>query len=267
MTSFYSGRYLRLIPGLLLSLLTLWTNVALPQDAATGQDKPAAEAGAVEVKPVEQNLISVESRPSGAIVRINGAYSFVGRTPFVVPYPLQGRYRVSASRQGYEKETSYVDFLANEQSSIVVRLTPKTRLKAGLRSMVFPGWGQFYSGERLRGFLFSAAQVALVVRTAFAINNYNDSKNNLDRAVDVFNTSLDEASFQDAQNRLTTAKNDKDFRDTMLLVTAGFWALNVLDSIIFFSRSSDGIVLSTKSPLSQNYDGNNQVMLTWKIGL
>ncbi len=235
------------------------------QEAVT--DEEVVKTQDVE-EPDKNNLITVESKPTGALVRISGVYSFVGRTPFVVPYPLQGRYEVKATKPGYETETSYVDFLSNEESSIVIRLTPKKRWKAGLRSIVFPGWGQFYSGQELRGLIFSAAEAALLVRTAFAINEYRDAKNELDRAVEVFESNLDEASFQDVQDALTTAKNDHNFQKTLVVIAAGFWAINVFDAIIFSASSHSGgnIELGTRPPLSYNYDGS-KIMLTWKIGL
>lgn len=213
------------------------------------------------------NLVKVDSTPPGVIVHFNGLYSIVGRTPFVVPYPLEGRYKIKATKPGYESETSSVNFVGNSESSIMVKLKPKSRRKAALRSLVFPGWGQFYDDDKLRGVIISAANIALIATTSLAFNEYNQSQNALDRAVKNFETAMTEENSRIVQERLAEAQDDYDFRKTMILVTASFWAYNVLDSILFFSSGRDGIQVKTSFSSSANSFGENKIELSWKIGL
>ena len=237
--------------GVAVLFLSLLPAYALPQN----YNKPDS---------LNLNLVSVESKPNGAIVQINGLYSFVGRTPFVVPYPLEGRYKIKATLDGYESETSLVDFIGNEKSNILIKLDPKMRLKAGIRSLAFPGWGQFYSGDKIRGAIISATQTALGIGTAFAVHNYNNSKDDLDRAVEIFNRNMDEASFQDVQNKLIEAQKDYDFRKTMVIITTGFWVYNILDSIIFFTDKGSNIEVKKGYSTNTNHQS---VMISWKIEL
>lgn len=210
-------------------------------------------------------LIVVDSRPSGAIVQINGIYKFTGRTPYVVPYPLRGRYKIKATKAGYESETSHMSFVGHGESNILIKLKAKNRFKAAYRSLLFPGWGQIYGGDKLRGVIISTAQIVLGIRTVFAIHDYNKSQDELDRALEIFNRRLDETSFQDVQDKLIKAEDDHNFRNTFLIITASFWAYNVLDSFLFFSPKGTQIEIKT-NPLSHNFR-DERLMLTWKIGL
>lgn len=236
-----------------------------------GQDDDKSNDLNLEKKPKEKspgvNLIKIQSSPSGATVQLKGLYSIVGRTPFLVPYPLQGRYKVKATKEGYQSETSHVNFFGNTESSIFIKLKPRTRIKAAMRSLVFPGWGQLYSGDKVRGAILGAASIGLIGWTLFAHNDYNSSQNALDRAVENFNRNMDEESFQNLQTKLGEAQDDYDFRKTLLLVTASFWAYNIMDSLIFFSSPDGGIEIKANPFPSASNVINNKIELSLKIGL
>lgn len=240
----------------LLSRLMLVSFPILCSALAIGQEKQGGNGGN-GVK-----LLTVESNPRGAIVKIEGTYSFVGRTPYIVPYPLTGKYKIRASKHGYESETSQVYFVPNEESKLFIKLTPKTRLRAGVRSAFFPGWGQFYGGNKKRAFLISTAEIALAARTVIAFNDYNSSQDALDTATEEFLRTMSETSFENVQKKLAQANKDDDFRKVMLRITAGVWIYNILDSIIFFPKSPH---IEIKTEQSSLISMDNQMMFSWKI--
>ena len=213
------------------------------------------------------NLVKIQSSPLGATVQLKGLYSIVGRTPFLVPYPLEGRYKIKATKEGYESETSHVNFFGNSESSIFIKLKPRTRTKAAMRSLAFPGWGQLYSGDKFRGIVLGAVSMGLVGWTLFTHNDYNTSQNALERAVENFNRNMSEEFFQNVQTKLGEAQDDYDFRNTMLLVTASFWAYNIMDSLIFFSSNGGGIEIKANPFPSAGNVINNKIELSLKIGL
>ncbi len=233
-----------------------------------GQDDDKSN---LEKKPKEKspgvNLVKIQSSPLGATVQLNGLYSIVGRTPFLVPYPLEGRYKIKATKEGYESETSHVNFFGNSESSIFIKLKPRTRIKAAMRSLLFPGWGQLYSGDKFRGVVLGAVSIGLVGWTLFTHNDYNTSQNALERAVENFNRNMSEESFQNVQTKLGEAQDDYDFRNTRLLVTASFWAYNIMDSLIFFSSNGGGIEIKANPFPSAGNVINNKIELSLKIGL
>ncbi|MFQ5707197.1 MAG: DUF5683 domain-containing protein [bacterium] len=217
------------------------------------------------------NILQIDSYPKGALVQISGKYTFVGTTPFLVPYPLVGKYQIKAAKVGYESRHTSVDLVSNGYNKITIRLNKKTPLKAALRSSVFPGWGQFYGQNKARGFFISMGQTALGIITLFAARDYNNERDEYELALENFNRSvnLDEAqiAFQNVQKQFQEADDALNFRNTMIYVTAGFWFYNILDSIFFFSSGSSGIEFSTKgiTDISDN-TGQDQISLTMKIG-
>jgi len=236
-----------------------------------GQDDDKSNDLNLEKKPKEKspgvNLVKIQSSPLGATVQLSGLYSIVGRTPFLVPYPLEGRYKIKATKEGYESETSHINFFGNSESSIFIKLKPRTRTKAAMRSLVFPGWGQLYSGDKIRGAVLGAVSMVLIGRTLFAQNDYNTSLNALDRAEANFNLNRTAESFENVQTKLGEAQDDYDFRKTMLLVTASFWAYNIMDSLVFFSSHGRGIEIKANPFPSAGNAINNKIELSLKIGL
>jgi len=241
---------------------SLWGQSVADTPAVSDSLKTALVVAKV---PNQLKLVEVTSQPAGVIVRLNGAYSFVGRTPFKVPYPLLGRYDVKAGKPGYESEASVVEFVQNEESSLSIRLIPKTRWKAAIRSLVFPGWGQFYGGERLKAIVIGAIQAGLAGYTLMAINDYNDSNRKMNLAFANFNAESKLEDFQEVQARYLGVRNDYDYQQTLVLISAGFWAANLIDSFLFFSNGRHSIdVLPVEASMSGGL-GKTGFRLSWRM--
>lgn len=220
-----------------------------------------------------QNYIQINSNPRGALVKISGKHTFMARTPFSIPYKLFGKYKIEAIKEGYEKVTSSVFFTQEGRKRLNISLSPKTRFKAAVRSAVFPGWGQIYSGDKIKGAFFTVGYTTLGVLSVFAIKDYINEKNDFDRTFDEFKkveTNFEKAKekFNLVQKELQQAKDTRDRRDTLIFVTIGFWFYNILDSIFFFPQISSKIDISPEiqSPLT-NGSVNHQYKMTMKIGL
>ncbi len=247
---------MRLIRSVILILMfllnpTFWAAVAQENGNKTG------------IK--TSDLVIVDSKPSGAIVELKGLYNFIGRTPFVVPYPIRGRYKIKSTKNGYESVTTNMNFIGEGGKNLLIRLSPKTRAKAALRSMLFPGWGQIYGDNKFRGIIISTAQLALGLKTLLANNDYKDAQDELDRALYDFDNNSSMFAFQEVQNKEKDAEKAYNFRNTMIILTASFWIYNVLDSIIFFSIKGSQIGFKSQ-PLIQNLD-KKSLMLSWNIEL
>jgi hypothetical protein len=215
--------------------------------------------------PNSTELISVESKPSGAIVRFEGIYNFSGRTPFVIPYVLAGRYKVKAAKEGFENLSAEMDFVGADDGNLMLKLKSKTRLKAATRSLIFPGWGQIYGGDKLRGIAFSSIQMGLGIGTMLVIRDYNNANDDLKRATDAFTRHKDESTFLAMQDKLETADEKYNSRNTMLMIAAAFWTYNILDSILFFKPHGTQIEIRS-SQISQNLS-DEKIMLTLKMDL
>jgi tetratricopeptide (TPR) repeat protein len=97
-----------------------------------------------------------------------------------------------------------------------------TRVGAGLRSMVLPGWGQMYRGYKTRGWVLLGATFASGVALSLAERAYFDAQDQYDRAG------------QGADFRTLSADVEKkaDAITTWGYVLAAAWTYTLLDALI-----------------------------------
>jgi len=91
--------------------------------------------------------VIINSNPQGAVVKLIGEMTLSGITPVKFDRSLSGKYKIEVVREGFEKYRSVTYFTEKQASQLDIKLTPKTRAKAFVRSMIIPGWGQKYYGN------------------------------------------------------------------------------------------------------------------------
>ncbi len=203
--------------------------------------------------------VTINSNPPGAVIYLSGEYRFWGRTPFVLPYNLYGKYRLQANRRGYEKINAAYNFTGESKGALTMRLTPKTPPKALYRSLLYPGWGQYYSERKLVGAIFMGVTAGGFVALAVNQNQYQNAQNRYTTAVTSYNRSLmqgdvdaQNANFDKVQSALRALKDAEDARNITIYTIAGIWAFNALESVLFFPNFSDIEFFEKVSPrLSQ----------------
>lgn len=186
----------------------------------------------------ESGGVTIASRPSGCTVHILGDIELVTTTPATITEQLRGTYLVSATRPGYETWTQQVVFSPGSLQKLTIELSPRTRTKAALRSLVIPGWGQYYSGEKSRSALWGVALATSGIVAGVYEARYRDRKGDwedglerFDRAETVAEKELLQDEVYDLQDRAYEAESD---RRLAWGIVAGAWAINVLDALIFF---------------------------------
>jgi len=211
---------------------------------------------------IPPDAIEIDSEPQGAMVEISGKYIFVGRTPFVVPYSLYGRYKIQVKKDGYEGASRTVNFFGDKNPKITFYLSKKTRLKAAMRSTLLPGWGQFYGQGKIKGLVVIMGQTVLGIKTFLSVKKYRNKKNDYQLALDEFNRTV---GLEEVQKALKEAEDAMNFKSTMIYVTAGFWLYNILDSMIFFSSKSLPVHISPREVNQINGAAEKKIMLEVKI--
>lgn len=111
---------------------------------------------------------------------------------------------------------------------------PGSRAGALFRSMLLPGYGQLYKGQRLKGGLLFGAEIALLsAALVFHISG--------DAVLNVYNR---EARLQlsgdpsgRAQQLYDSAQARYRFRDGLLLAATGMWVLNMADAYLSGGRA------------------------------
>lgn len=131
--------------------------------------------------------------------------------------------RIIAAEQGAVPAAGLV---ALSSDAVVLRSTTD----AVYRSVLLPGWGQFYNREPVKGVVFASAEV-LALGGALTFHLLGAS------AEDEYKSATPEslgASAADASSQIVelreTAESRYQIRNVMLYTAAGIWAYNVLDA-------------------------------------
>lgn len=229
-------------------------------------------AHAEEGTPVTPTVgeFSLYSKPSGALVFMEGDYDFVGHTPCELPFNLAGTYRVKAFKRGYENWSTKVTLVGDRRNSLYIKLVPKTRLKAALRSALFPGWGQIYTDKKTKGTLFGLLQAGSLGATIFAYRNYEDAKDDYFLAVSRYRQAKNVDDIPRLRAEMEKQEHDADkayeLRTACIAMTIAVWAYNVVEAILFFPRYEEDIY-ERAVPLitSEIYEGETKLLLTQRF--
>ncbi len=186
----------------------------------------------------EDGNLTVESRPSGTTVVLQGEYELAGVTPVTFNQNLFGRYKLTARRGGYEDYSTTVVLTGSEPRIVAFDMVPKTRFKAGIRSVVLPGWGQIYSGQKTRGVFYTAGTVLSLIVYAAANNDFRDKRDTYNDLRDDYNNARSLAELRDLKPRLDAAQQEAYDAESVKNFTVGavafVWAFNVIDAVLFF---------------------------------
>jgi len=121
-------------------------------------------------------------------------------------------------------------------------LTQKEPMTAGFRSLLIPGWGQLYNGNRTRGFVFTglwAFSAAGIILSEFnRINTYQEY-------ISLYNTYQTEIgkenavdAYEEANEKFDAAKSIEQLRLAFSYVLIGTIGIATADAIITASRNN-----------------------------
>jgi hypothetical protein len=183
-------------------------------------------------------VVSVTSKPSGATVILSGDYTVAGVTPTSFSQNLLGLYRLTAHHEGYETYHSNVVLSGREAVALDIKMVAKTRMRAAMRSLVFPGWGQNYVGSKTKGSLLTIGTLAAVATTGIMQLRYDSRRNDYDD----YNASYNQARSVEEREKMLAkrytlqkdAYDAENGRNVVLGLLVGIWAYNLLDAILFF---------------------------------
>jgi hypothetical protein len=182
--------------------------------------------------------LTVNSTPPGTTVRLEGEYELSGVTPVTFNQSLFGTYKLTAMRGGYENYSTILTLTGNEPLQVDVRLIPKTRFKAAFRSLLVPGWGQMYTGQKTRGSVYTVGAVLSLIGLALAENDFRDKKDTYNDVLHEFNEARRVEDKKLIRPRLEDAQQDaydsESTRRFALGAVAFVWVLNVVDAAVFF---------------------------------
>lgn len=193
---------------------------------------------------IVQGNFTVKSSPAGAEVILKGEAVVVGVTPTVFQQPLFGEYKVDVRKFGYEKYSTRVMLDPSKPQELSVNLSPKTRIKAAVRSLVVPGWGQLYAEQKTKSFIFNLLAVGSVAAYLIANDEYNDKYNDYKASERAYDSTITHggsyadirSSYQDFRENQEEAYDAETMRRVTIGAVVGAWSLSVLDALFFFPQ-------------------------------
>lgn len=193
----------------------------------------------VPVFPQEVSTV-INSDPPGAILNLEGEYKITATTPCRLPENITGFYRLKARMSGYESWSGEIMILPDQDNTFSFSLSPRTRFKAGLRSLFFPGWGQYYSSQHGRAIFLSLSTLGVGMSALIADGDFRKKRDDYFQAkTDLANAvSADEVSqFRNlVREKNRQAYNAETNRNVLIATAVGLWAYNIIDAIIFFPQ-------------------------------
>lgn len=225
-----------------------------------------SEQLSVEMVRSGQARLSLTSQLSGARVSISSMDEFSLR-PVQEISLRPGRYTIEVKARGYSVWRQTVTLEDGDDQTIPVILRPKSRVGAGIISLIIPGGGQYYSRRSFMGtvMLLGSAAAGYMALTEF--NNYNtitDEHTNLQQLYDQAVTSQDITTYR--QQLLDKAVERSSARDKLVsaaTILGGVWALNVLDAFVLMPRLRQAVP-GTQSSVHA-YSSGNKLFLALKI--
>ena len=95
-------------------------------------------------------------------------------TPIRFPGELQGKFKLTVRSDGYETHRQTLNLYLQYPMELTLNLKPKTNIKAALRSLLIPGWGQMYSGRKGMGMIFTLLAAGATGYYIITDNNFYD---------------------------------------------------------------------------------------------
>jgi hypothetical protein len=109
---------------------------------------------------------------------------------------------------------------------VLIDLSDRTPVNAGLRSLILPGWGQFFNDQPLKGYIVAGSAVVTVIGSYLLNEQANGTYN------DYLNKGLkNDQLYSDYEMRQQQAM-------IVSYVAIGVWAYGVADAYIFAMNSS-----------------------------
>jgi hypothetical protein len=123
------------------------------------------------------------------------------------------------------------------------------------RSLILPGWGQFYNKDDFKGLLFTITGVLSAAGTISSYINYT-------RKYDEYNT---ETNLEMIEEKYQSANQEYQRFSGLIRVTAGIWALNLLDAVISFDPKKQHSAVGDPNVMFCQSNGIDSVKVGYTI--
>ena len=247
------------------------SNLATRFSKNTVMPETTGEAGASDQPVISQSLASEPAMRFSKNVVPSGTPEKAEASDQPPASHLATRFSKSAALSGTPGKTG-----ASDQPAITTRhrsarkLPAKTKMGAMVRSLLFPGLGQFYANQRIWGYGWIAAEVVaggLIVMNysnyKTANEDYNYYQTSYSNATDPALIAQYKAQSQTSHENIESAMDDMK---TMASIAGAVWIANVVHAYMVGPKSE--VTAYNEIPLQMAYDQNtDQFKLSISISL
>lgn len=151
------------------------------------------------------------------------------------------------------------------------QMVVKTRTGALIRSLIFPGLGQFYSEKKLWGYGWLISEIAVGALIYTSYSSYQKATDNYNTYVERYNQSTNPTEISDYKDKVKISHGDiETSNDQMKLfasVAAGLWLANAVHAYLVGPKGASGRAY-TEPSLKLAYDPHTrQAQVRFEIAL
>ena len=173
--------------------------------------------------------LSISGIPTGSMINIDNSTQ---TAPISFLELGRGKYSYKVSKTGFESQKGQVSIIPKKHKDLKLILHPLDRKTAVLRSILFPGFGQYYTENTKKGLIFSGLTIAGVSLIVNELNNYSEKTKIVDYSYSEYINAVDDIS-----EKASIYQADFDNQQKSLYAIGGYsavvvslWIWNVIDA-------------------------------------
>lgn len=152
----------------------------------------------------------------------------------------------------------------NSSDEVNGKIESKSKISALWRSLIVPGWGQYYQEKPVQTLLYPTLAFAGVIGSIFTIDQYNKAVNEYNDARNLYLKAYNSSEINALRNTMDEKFDDMESREKtrniLLIATGAVWLWNVLDTVILPPGYESSVNVSSSSQ-------NDRILLGMNISL
>ena len=136
---------------------------------------------------------------------------------------------------------SLTDKRQGGSQSASTAVAEKNRFGAAVRSLILPGWGQLYSGNKLMGWSFLGGEAIIGALAFSSYSAYSKAKSDVISFNEQYKNATDQSQISDLRAKTLQAESDQissnDQMTMMIYAAGGIWAINVVHAMLTGPKS------------------------------
>ena len=193
----------------------------------------------VKVSLPEQTQLHVTSNPPGSMVSLGKLG--VHHTPAVLRAVKPGDYEARATMRGYRTTVQQFTVSPHTRNRLEIQLFPVSRVHMAWRSLLLPGWGQYYGGHYSSGTTFLLAGLGAATGATVGYLLYNRSVDDYNNSVVRYDNAFTLQEVELASEAMIDAHEAADsrfvLRQAMFIAAGVVWGINMAH--VFISGPSE----------------------------